>query len=47
MALKVLFLANSLQGLYSFRKELVVALLERGDEVYISAPQHELTSLKN
>lgn len=42
MAMKVLFLANSLQGLYSFRKELVVALLERGDEVYISAPQHEL-----
>lgn len=42
MALKVLFLANSLQGLYSFRKELVDALLERGKEVYVSVPEHEL-----
>jgi glycosyltransferase involved in cell wall biosynthesis len=35
---KVLILANNMGGLYKFRRELLEALLERGQEVYISVP---------
>jgi galacturonosyltransferase len=36
--MKILVLANNLLGLYSFRKEVMKAFVDRGDEVYISAP---------
>lgn len=36
--MKVLILSNSFRGLYSFRKEVVLAMLDRGYEVCISAP---------
>lgn len=35
---KILILANSDEGLYNFRKELLEVLLEQGYEVYISLP---------
>lgn len=34
----ILILANSVGGLFSFRKEVVLAILERGYKVYISVP---------
>lgn len=39
--MKVLILSNFLVGLYSFRKEVVKAILDQGHEVYISAPFDE------
>src|SRR5690554_3513371 len=36
--MKILILTNSINGLYSFRKELVEELLKEGYEVIISAP---------
>jgi len=39
--MKVLVLSNFLIGLYSFRKEIVKAILDQGHEVYISAPVDE------
>lgn len=36
--MKILFLANSLQGLYSFRRELVEEFRRRNYSVYISTP---------
>lgn len=38
---RVLILANSDVGLYNFRKELVVELVKKGYEVYISLPNGE------
>ncbi len=38
--MKILILANNIPGLLSFRKELVIALRERGDEVVVSAPDN-------
>ena len=38
---KILFLSNHFITLYSFRKELIKRLCERGHEVYISSPQDE------
>lgn len=42
MKRNILILANSLQGLYNFREELVETLLNDGYNVYISAPAHQL-----
>lgn len=39
---KILILANNDVGLYKFRKELIVKLLERKNEVYISLPEGKL-----
>lgn len=39
----VLLLTNSLDGLHSFRKEVVQAILDAGYEVYISAPASEFS----
>ncbi|MCQ2321744.1 MAG: glycosyltransferase family 4 protein [Bacteroidales bacterium] len=40
----VLVLTNSLDGLHSFRKEVVQAILDAGYEVYLSAPASEFAS---
>jgi glycosyltransferase involved in cell wall biosynthesis len=37
--MKILILANSEGGLYRFRKELILELLNRGNEVFISVPK--------
>ena len=37
----ILILANSISGLFSFRKEVVQALIEKGYKVYISVPNGE------
>lgn len=37
---KILILANSASGLYDFRNELVLALLQK-NEVYVSLPDEE------
>lgn len=42
----VLILANSIAGLYSFRKEVVAAIVIKGYRVVISAP-HDLTEREN
>jgi len=39
---KILILANFDLGLYSFRKELIQALMDKGNKVYISLPYGEL-----
>ncbi len=39
--MKILILANSISGLLSFRKELVAALRERGDDIVVSGPGNE------
>lgn len=39
---KILIVANSDVGLYKFRKELIQALIEQGDKVYISLPYGKL-----
>ena len=39
---KILILANNDVGLYKFRKELIQALIEQGDKVYISLPYGKL-----
>ena len=39
--MRILVLANNLLGLYSFRKEVMKAFVDRGDEVYISAPMDD------
>lgn len=39
----ILLLTNSLNGLHSFRKEVVQAILDAGYDVYISAPASEFT----
>lgn len=39
---KILILTNNDVGLYKFRKEIIQALIERGDEVYISLPYGKL-----
>ena len=39
--MKVLLLANNLQGLYSFRKEVVEAIIEASHSVVISVPKAE------
>lgn len=44
MAKKVLVLTNSINGLYSFRKELIEALLKERYEVNISAPNDRRSS---
>ena len=36
--MRILVLANNLSGLYSFRKEVMKAFVDRGDEVFVSAP---------
>lgn len=36
--MKILVITNNLGGLYSFRKEVIKAILDRGDKVVISAP---------
>ena len=36
--MRILVLANNLLGLYSFRKEVMKAFVDRGDEGLISAP---------
>ena len=36
--MKILVLANSDAGLYNFRREVMSALVENGNEVYISVP---------
>lgn len=38
---KILFLSNHFITLFSFRKELIARLRERGHEVYISSPEDE------
>ena len=38
---RILVLANNLLGLYSFRKEVVEAICNRGYEVIISVPKDE------
>lgn len=38
---KILFLANHFIVLYSFRKELIIELLSRGNEVYLSLPKSD------
>lgn len=43
--MKILVLANYDLGLYNFRKELLQALIERGDEVFISLPYGEKVDL--
>lgn len=37
--MKILILGNSVIGLYKFRKEIVIAFLKEGYEVYISTPK--------
>lgn len=39
---KILILANNDVGLYKFRKELIQALIDQGDKVYISLPYGKL-----
>ena len=39
--MRILVLANNFSGLYSFRKEVMKAFVDRGDEVIISAPVDE------
>ncbi|MDB8555542.1 glycosyltransferase family 4 protein [Turicibacter sanguinis] len=39
---KILILANSPGGLYRFRKELIQALIEEGNAVYLSVPDGEI-----
>ena len=36
--MRILVLANKLNGLISFRKEVMQAMIDKGYEVYISAP---------
>lgn len=36
--MKILILSNNLEGLYKFRKELIISLFERKAEVYIDCP---------
>lgn len=47
--MKILILTNNAGGLYSFRKELLIALKEQGDQVYVSVPDedgyHDVESL--
>lgn len=43
MEKKVLVLTNSINGLYSFRRELIQKLLDHGHEIVISAPNDEKT----
>lgn len=38
--MKILILGNSILGLYKFRKEIVIAFLKEGNEVYISTPRN-------
>jgi len=38
---KILFLANDYSTLYQFRKELIGILTSRGDDVYLSLPNHK------
>ncbi len=40
--MKILILANNHVGLYNFRKELLLELINQGNEVYISLPKGEL-----
>lgn len=42
--MKVLILTNNFNGLFSFRKEVVNAILKQGYEVFISAPAGEKSS---
>ena len=39
--MRILILANNYIGLYSFRKEVVSALIEKGNQVIVSAPKDE------
>ena len=41
--MKILVLTNNCIGLYSFRKEVVKAFVDRGDEVLVAAPMDEKT----
>lgn len=41
--MKILILTNNYVGLYSFRKEVVKALIEKGHNVFVSAPVDEKT----
>lgn len=43
--MKIMILGNSDVGLYKFRKELVQALTDCGDEVYLSVPEGEYMPL--
>lgn len=38
---KVIILANHILGIYSFRRELITSLQEKGYKVYIAAPYHK------
>ena len=38
---KILFLANDYSTLYQFRRELIKLLVDRGDEVFLSLPDHK------
>lgn len=40
--MKILILANLDVGLYKFRKELIIELINRGNEVFIALPQGDL-----
>lgn len=40
--MKILILANLDIGLYKFRKELIIELINKGNEVYIALPQGDL-----
>lgn len=42
--MKILVLTNNCIGLYSFRKEVVRALIEKGHQVIVSAPKDEKTA---
>ena len=44
--MKVLFLSNSIGGLIHFRLDLLKALCNRGDKVYILSPLEQDISLK-
>lgn len=41
MAENILILSNNLSGLYSFRKEVIMAIVQEGYQVYISIPDYE------
>lgn len=38
---KILFLANHFSTLYQFRKELITILVNSGNDIYLSMPEHE------
>lgn len=38
---RILFLANDYSTLYQFRRELIKLLVERGDDVFLSLPNHK------